>query len=328
MTETRGAPGDPRWRALLGLACACGPLLFVIPLRFAIVGLPLVAYFPAIAVATALAGRAAGAAVLAAAIAAAVALTSEPPLDFTLGQSLNGYIFLGGFALSGLVVYLIACGWRRAGGGGTTPALLLSGPLSRWLARNARAIAALASPAAEHDAERVARVARERLAMAARVEELLNSSIASPGADLSAVMTGICQELARAENRADLAGSITVAPMALEVADFLRVCLIMADLLFLALREHPPGGQPLEVALDVAAGEVTLSVRWRRPAPPSWSVEAHRSITASVAGRIARVLGGQLHFSDPDAPGPAWAAARFPVPAGPAGGLRRWLTGR
>lgn len=307
----------PRRQALIALACILVPLGFVLPLRSAIVGLPLLAYFPAIAVATATAGAAAGAVVLLVAVVIAGLMIREPPLDFTLGFSANGLLFLAGFAISGGVIYWLINRKGRSNARKVIQAeheLALSGALSRWLSRNARTAATLMRMIDGAELQQATHVARERLMMAARVEDLLRRKVARDGADLTGVMTALCQELVRVERRHDLGGAISIAPMALDHEDFTRVCLVLADLLFLALREHAAEAGPLQVSLQLDGGEAVLGVRWLRGQTPSWSTQAHRLMSERVAGRVARALGGALVWSPPATIGPAFSELRFPAP--------------
>lgn len=310
---------DPRRQALVAIACIIAPLLFAFWLRTAIVGLPLVMFFPAIAIASFVAGQVAGVSVLAVSVVAAVITARTPPLDFTLGLTLNGVLFIGGYALAGTVIYLLvthqasraARGLRRVG-----QERALSGALSRWLSRNASAAALMLRSVDDADLERLTGVARQRLLMTARVERLMRNRIASDGADLSGVLTGLCHELVRAAQRTDLRGVISIAPMTLEHEDFIRLCLVFSDLLFLALHEEPSEAEPLQVALRLEGGEIVLTLAWWRADVTSWAANAHRAMTERVASRVARSLGGALHWSAPGA-GPAWSALRFPDPGLP-----------
>lgn len=315
---------DPRAQAVLAIACAVFPLLFVLWLRAAIVGLPLVLFFAGIAMATTFAGQIAGIFVLAVSVAAAVIAMRSPPLNFTLGLSLNGLVFIGGYAASALVVYLLAA--RQAALASrearqTQQVLVLSGALSRWLGRNARVAASLMRTMEDVDPGLLADVARERMLMTARVERLMRGQITLEGGDLSSVMTDLCEEIIRAERRPDLHGEIAIAPMELDHEDFVRLCLVLADLLFLALREDPSSEEPLRISLTLEGSEAVLGLTWLRTGAPSWTADAHGVMTQRVAGRVARSLGGGLHWSA-RSPGRASSALRFPVHKGrgPAGG--------
>lgn len=319
-------PGETRKDALVAIACAVTPLLFAFWLRSAIVGLPLVAFFPAIAIATVFAGQMAGAFVLTVSVAAAVIAMRAPPLDFTLGLSLNGLVFTVGYAVSGVIVYLAAARLlsRKARAARQAQNVLaFSTALSRWLGSNARAAASLLRALAnEADQGPIIDVARERLLMTARVERIMHGRVALEGHDLTVVLTDLCADMVRSERRQDLRGEIAIAPMELEHEDFIRLCLVFADLLFLAVREGPSPAQPLRVSLAHENGEAVLSVSWLRSAAPSWAAGAHYLMTDRVAGRLARSLGGALQFG-PAVAGPASAVLRFPARGGAGVGNRR-----
>ena len=306
---------DPRLQALLAIACAVTPLLFSFWLRGAIVGLPLVMFFAGVAIATTFAGHIAGIFVLAVSVVAAVMAMRAPPLNFTLGLSPNGLVFIGGYVASGLVVYLLAA--RQAARAAWAArqarrAAALSSALSRWLGRNARLAAGLMRTLDDVDLELLAGVAHDRMLMTARVERLMRDRVVLEGADLSSVMTDLCAEIIRAERRPDLRGEITIAPMELDHEDFVRLCLVLADLLFLALREEPSSREPLRISLAVEENEAVLALTWLRSDAPSRAANAHNVMTERVAGRVARSLGGALYWSARE-PGPASSALRFPV---------------
>lgn len=310
-------PPSARRQAVIAIACVAVPLMFELSLRSAHVGLPLVAFFPAIAVATVAAGQIAGVCVLLASVLAAVLAMRAPPLNFTLGLSLNGMIFIGGYALSGLLIYLLLVRQTRISArrqARVGQELALSGALSRWLSRNARAAASLMRTIDGPDFERATLVARERLLMASRVENTLRLCVARDGDDLSGVMTALCQELVRAERRSDLRGVINIAPMALEHEDFIRICLVLADMLYMALREQPSSAAPLQIELRIEGNEAVMSLHWLRATALTWGAEAHQVMGERVAGRVARVLGGNLSRS-PAGLGPAWSMLRVPAPA-------------
>lgn len=306
---------DPRAQAAMVIACAVIPLLFSLWLRAAIVGLPLVLFFAGIAIATTFAGHVAGFFVLAASVVAAVIAMRSPPWSFTLGLSPNGFIFIGGYAVAGLVVYLLAA--RQAVRAArearqTQQVLVLSGALSRWLGRNARVAAGLMRAMDHVDPGLLTDVARERMLMTAQVERLMRGRMTPAGRDPSSVMTDLCEDIIRAARRPDLRGEIAIAAMELDHEDFVRLCLVLADLLFLALREKPSSAEPLRVGLTLEGGEAVLALTWLRSGAPSPAADAHNLMTERVAGRVARSLGGALHWGARH-PGQAFSTLRFPV---------------
>lgn len=140
----RGIASSPVSSLSVAVILSAVVMLFQLSLATAVIGIPLLVFFPAIAVGAFLGGIVCGGLVAAAGIVTAASLLFAPPWNFTLGYSLYGYMMFIAFVASTAVLLAVIAGspaqvvisQASTAIPPRQPPVPLEGALDWWLQRN------------------------------------------------------------------------------------------------------------------------------------------------------------------------------------------------